>query len=92
MGNAAKLSKGPSGSLLFVKYEPCELSWPVSASGWPMLLQEYLSDTHEFASPEQWGVVQSNIPQGVVGGHEVIEMAHREQALGEGVCRNSALR
>ena len=28
-----------------------------------MLLQEYLSDTHEFASPEQWGVVQSNIPQ-----------------------------
>ena len=24
-------------------------------------------------------------PQGVVGGHEVIEMAHREQALGEGV-------
>ncbi len=31
--NAAKLSKGPSGPLLFVKYEPCELSWPVSASG-----------------------------------------------------------
>ena len=28
-----------------------------------MLLQEYLNDTHEFASPEQWGVVQSNIPQ-----------------------------
>ncbi len=28
-----------------------------------MLLQEYLSDTHEFASPQQWGVVQSNIPQ-----------------------------
>ena len=28
-----------------------------------MLLQEYLSDTHECASPEQWGVVQSNIPQ-----------------------------
>ena len=28
-----------------------------------MLLQEHLSDTHEFASPEQWGVVQSNIPQ-----------------------------
>ena len=31
--NASKLSKGPSGPLLFVKYEPCELSWPVSASG-----------------------------------------------------------
>ena len=30
-----------------------------------MLLQEYLNDTHEFARIEQWGVVQSNIPQQV---------------------------
>lgn len=28
-----------------------------------MLLQEYLSDTHDFATPEQWGVVQSSVPQ-----------------------------
>ncbi|WP_344869864.1 transposase domain-containing protein, partial [Comamonas faecalis] len=28
-----------------------------------MLLQTYLSDTHNFATPEQWGVVQSSIPQ-----------------------------
>lgn len=28
-----------------------------------MLLQEYLSDTHDFATPEQWGVVQSSLPQ-----------------------------
>lgn len=27
-----------------------------------MLLQEYLSDTHDFATPEQWGVVQSSVP------------------------------
>ena len=34
-----------------------------------MLLQEYLSDTHEFATPEQWGVVQSSVP------HKWIEQA-----------------
>ncbi|HRM00818.1 MAG TPA: hypothetical protein PLE22_15380 [Acidovorax sp.] len=45
-GNAAKLSQGPAGPLLFVKFGPYELTWPVSAGGWPMLLQEYLSDTH----------------------------------------------
>lgn len=28
-----------------------------------MLLQEYLSDTHQYACPEQWGVVQSSLPQ-----------------------------
>ena len=28
-----------------------------------MQLQEYLSDTHEFAGPERWGVAQSNISQ-----------------------------
>ena len=34
-----------------------------------MLLQEYLNDTHEFATPEQWGVVQSSVP------HKWIEQA-----------------
>jgi hypothetical protein len=28
-----------------------------------MLLQEYLSDTHDFATPQQWGVVQRSVPQ-----------------------------
>ena len=28
-----------------------------------MLLQEYLSETHDFATPEQWGVVQRSVPQ-----------------------------
>ena len=28
-----------------------------------MLLQEYLSDTHAYATPEQWGVVQRSVPQ-----------------------------
>jgi hypothetical protein len=28
-----------------------------------MLLQEYLSETHGFATPEQWGVVQRSVPQ-----------------------------
>jgi len=28
-----------------------------------MLLQEYLSDTHDFATPDQWGVVQRSVPQ-----------------------------
>lgn len=28
-----------------------------------MLLQEYLSDTHVYATPEQWGVVQRSVPQ-----------------------------
>ena len=28
-----------------------------------MLLQEYLSDTHDFATPDQWSVVQRSVPQ-----------------------------
>ena len=28
-----------------------------------MLLQEYLSDTHQYATPEQWGVVRASLPQ-----------------------------
>ncbi|CBJ37609.1 putative transposase, IS4 family [Ralstonia solanacearum CMR15] len=29
-----------------------------------MLLQESLCETHQYATPEQWGVVRSNLPQG----------------------------
>ena len=28
-----------------------------------MLLQEYLSETHQYATPDQWSVVQSSLPQ-----------------------------
>ena len=31
-----------------------------------MLLQEYLCETHQYATPEQWGVVRSSLPQGWV--------------------------